>query len=62
MFKLACFTVAFLSVFYTREQQEAAAALMELQIWYYQPLPGGMPGCILNPVFRTNLLTALIGG
>ena len=45
-----------------REQIEAASALMELRVWYEQPLPGGMPGWLLNPVFRKNLLTALLGG
>ncbi|GFO00637.1 general transcription factor iih subunit 4 [Plakobranchus ocellatus] len=44
------------------EQVEAAAALMELRVWYEQPLPGGMPGWLLNPTFRKNLSTALLGG
>ncbi|CAG5122400.1 unnamed protein product [Candidula unifasciata] len=44
------------------EQLEAAAALVELRVWFEQPLPGGMPGWILNPVFRANFRTALLGG
>ncbi|XP_005091897.1 general transcription factor IIH subunit 4 [Aplysia californica] len=44
------------------EQLEAAAALMELRVWYEKPLPGGMPGWLLNHVFRKNLHTALLGG
>ncbi|GFR67636.1 general transcription factor IIH subunit 4 [Elysia marginata] len=45
-----------------KEQLEAAAALMELRVWYEQPLPGGMPGWLLNPIFRKNLATSLLGG
>jgi len=44
------------------DQCSAAAVLIELRVWYEQPLPGGMPGWLLNPVFRKNLLTALLGG
>ncbi|RUS87207.1 hypothetical protein EGW08_005047, partial [Elysia chlorotica] len=46
----------------SEEQLEAAAALMELRVWYEQSLPGGMPGWLLNPIFRKNLSTSLLGG
>jgi transcription initiation factor TFIIH subunit 4 len=45
-----------------REQQEAVAALAELRVWHTQPVVGGMMGWILNPVFRDNAKTALLGG
>ncbi|BFZ20616.1 hypothetical protein BsWGS_23655 [Bradybaena similaris] len=44
------------------EQLEAVAAMVELRVWFEQPLPGGMPGWILNHVFRTSFRTALLGG
>ncbi|XP_076454967.1 general transcription factor IIH subunit 4-like [Babylonia areolata] len=45
-----------------KDQQEVTAALTELRVWHSQAVVGGMMGWILNPVFRENLKTALLGG
>ncbi|KAL8575673.1 General transcription factor IIH subunit 4 [Nucella lapillus] len=45
-----------------KEQQEVKTALTELRVWHTQAVAGGMMGWIINPVFRENLKTALLGG
>lgn len=44
------------------ESKTASKVLSELKIWLEQPLPGGLPGWILNKTFRENLRVALLGG
>lgn len=48
--------------FCVRAQEESTGLLSGLRIWHTQLLPGGLQGLILNPVFRQNLRTALLGG
>ena len=36
--------------------------LTSLRVWHEHSLPGGLPGWLLNEVFRTNLKVALLGG
>ncbi|XP_070175821.1 general transcription factor IIH subunit 4-like isoform X2 [Littorina saxatilis] len=45
-----------------KERQEVVTALTELRVWHTQSVVGGMMGWILNPVFRENMKTALLGG
>ena len=45
-----------------KERQEVITALTELRVWHSQAVVGGMMGWILNPVFRENMKTALLGG
>ena len=40
----------------------ATNALSDLKVWIEQPLPGGLPGRLLNDTFRKNLKVALLGG
>ena len=40
----------------------ATKALSDLKVWIEQPLPGGLPGWLLNDTFRKNLKIALLGG
>ncbi|XP_072024475.1 general transcription factor IIH subunit 4-like [Amphiura filiformis] len=44
------------------EHREAVELLSVLRLWHDSSLPGGLPGWLLNPIFRTNLKTALLGG
>ncbi|PVD22460.1 hypothetical protein C0Q70_18274 [Pomacea canaliculata] len=44
------------------ELHQITSPLTELRVWHFQSLAGGMPGWILNPVFRENMKTALLGG
>jgi len=44
------------------EHSQAVDALNLLWIWNDSPMPGGLPGWILNPKFRHNLKVALLGG
>lgn len=46
----------------SEELQQVTSALTGLRVWHVQPLTGGMSGWILNPVFRENMKTALLGG
>ena len=34
----------------------------ELNIWKESPMPGGLPGWVLNPVFKKNIKIVLLGG
>ncbi|XP_071948018.1 general transcription factor IIH subunit 4-like [Antedon mediterranea] len=45
-----------------QEHNQAARVLSDLRIWHDRTLPGGLAGWVLNPVFRNNLKTALLGG
>ncbi|XP_014386124.1 PREDICTED: general transcription factor IIH subunit 4 [Myotis brandtii] len=47
---------------FSKAQEESTGLLSSLRIWHTQLLPGGLQGLILNPVFRQNLRTALLGG
>ncbi|XP_015426485.1 PREDICTED: general transcription factor IIH subunit 4 isoform X2 [Myotis davidii] len=47
---------------FSKAQEESTGLLSGLRIWHTQLLPGGLQGLILNPVFRQNLRTALLGG
>ena len=47
---------------FRKEQQEVISSLTELRVWHTQAVVGGMMGWILNPVFRENMKTALLGG
>ncbi|KAK7487264.1 hypothetical protein BaRGS_00021492 [Batillaria attramentaria] len=44
------------------EASQVTSALSSLRVWHTQPLTGTMSGWILNPVFRENMKTALLGG
>ncbi|XP_078455828.1 general transcription factor IIH subunit 4 isoform X1 [Lampetra fluviatilis] len=45
-----------------KAHEESAQLLRELRVWQDHVIPGGLPGLVLNPVFRANLRTALLGG
>lgn len=47
---------------YVKQHLEAVEALCELHIYMEYPVPGGLPGWILNTTFRKNLKIALLGG
>ncbi|XP_033122552.1 general transcription factor IIH subunit 4-like [Anneissia japonica] len=44
------------------DHNQASRVLSDLRIWHDRTLPGGLAGWILNPIFRNNLKTALLGG
>uniref|UniRef100_UPI00358E0753 general transcription factor IIH subunit 4-like isoform X1 n=1 Tax=Myxine glutinosa TaxID=7769 RepID=UPI00358E0753 len=44
------------------EHSDAVRVLCDLRLWQDSIIPGGLPGYILNPVFREKLRTALLGG
>ncbi|XP_041371329.1 general transcription factor IIH subunit 4-like [Gigantopelta aegis] len=50
----------------TKKHQEEHASMVQslsdLHVWHELPLPGGMPGWLLNNTFRTNMRIALLGG
>lgn len=53
-------TCSFISLF--RQHLEAVEALCELHIYMEYPVPGGLPGWVLNATFRKNIKVALLGG
>ncbi|XP_077986737.1 general transcription factor IIH subunit 4-like [Glandiceps talaboti] len=44
------------------EHLGSKTVLTDLRVWHDHPLPGGLAGWLLNPTFRMNLKTALLGG
>ncbi|PRD25915.1 UNVERIFIED_CONTAM: Gtf2h4 [Trichonephila clavipes] len=47
---------------YVKHHLDGVEALCELHIYMEAPVPGGLPGWILNTTFRKNLKIALLGG
>ncbi|XP_061598009.1 general transcription factor IIH subunit 4 [Cololabis saira] len=45
-----------------RDHDECVSVLVGLRLWHCQQLQGGLQGYILNPIFKENLRTALLGG
>ncbi|XP_054877856.1 general transcription factor IIH subunit 4 isoform X2 [Poeciliopsis prolifica] len=45
-----------------RDHDDCVSVLTGLRLWHSQHLQGGLQGYILNPVFKENLGTALLGG
>uniref|UniRef100_A0A1A8IHP0 General transcription factor IIH subunit 4 n=1 Tax=Nothobranchius kuhntae TaxID=321403 RepID=A0A1A8IHP0_NOTKU len=45
-----------------RDHDECVSVLTGLRLWHSQQLQGGLQGYTLNPVFKDNLRTALLGG
>ncbi|XP_022066838.1 general transcription factor IIH subunit 4 [Acanthochromis polyacanthus] len=45
-----------------KDHDECVSVLAGLRLWHSQQLQGGLQGYILNPVFKDNLRTALLGG
>uniref|UniRef100_A0A3B5QUW2 General transcription factor IIH subunit 4 n=2 Tax=Xiphophorus TaxID=8082 RepID=A0A3B5QUW2_XIPMA len=45
-----------------RDHDDCVTVLTGLRLWHSQHLQGGLQGYILNPVFKDNLGTALLGG
>ncbi|XP_028316441.1 general transcription factor IIH subunit 4 [Gouania willdenowi] len=45
-----------------KDHHECVSVLAGLRLWHNQQLQGGLQGYILNPVFKENLRTALLGG
>jgi transcription initiation factor TFIIH subunit 4 len=45
-----------------REHAEAVEALSGIRVWNEVAMPGGLPGWVLNHMFRHNLKIALLGG
>lgn len=45
-----------------KDHDECVSVLAGLRLWHSQQLQGGLQGYILNPVFKDNLKTALLGG
>ena len=49
-------------IFFFREHLAVSSILSELRVWQEAPIPGGLPGWILNSVYKKNLKIALLGG
>lgn len=47
---------------FVRDHDECVSVLSGLRLWHTQHLQGGLQGNVLNPVFKTNLRIALLGG
>lgn len=47
---------------YSKEHTHVCQVLSALSVWHDAPIPGGLPGWILNSTFKRNLKTALLGG
>ncbi|KAG8222518.1 hypothetical protein J437_LFUL004554 [Ladona fulva] len=47
---------------YSKEHLGVVQILSELRVWQEAAIPGGLPGWILNPVFKKNTKIALLGG
>uniref|UniRef100_A0A3Q2GAS3 General transcription factor IIH subunit 4 n=1 Tax=Cyprinodon variegatus TaxID=28743 RepID=A0A3Q2GAS3_CYPVA len=45
-----------------KDHDDCVSVLTGLRLWHSQHLQGGLQGYILNPVFKENLGTALLGG
>ncbi|KAM6899499.1 general transcription factor IIH subunit 4 [Xenentodon cancila] len=45
-----------------RDHDECVSVLVGLRLWHSQQLQGGLQGYSLNPIFKENLKTALLGG
>ncbi|XP_047240737.1 general transcription factor IIH subunit 4 [Girardinichthys multiradiatus] len=45
-----------------RDHDDCVSVLTGLRLWHSQHLQGGLQGYFLNPVFKDNLGTALLGG
>ena len=45
-----------------REVTEVAQTLIQLRIWHEVQLPGGLPGWVLNDIFRKNVRVCLLEG
>uniref|UniRef100_A0A3Q4G0E3 General transcription factor IIH subunit 4 n=1 Tax=Neolamprologus brichardi TaxID=32507 RepID=A0A3Q4G0E3_NEOBR len=45
-----------------KDHDECVSVLAGLRLWHSQQLQGGLQGYVLNPVFKDNLRTALLGG
>ncbi|XP_058790249.1 general transcription factor IIH subunit 4 [Phymastichus coffea] len=44
------------------DHENVVQVMNELHIWKEAPIPGGMPGWVLNSTFRKNLKIVLLGG
>ncbi|KAJ1530657.1 hypothetical protein ONE63_005529 [Megalurothrips usitatus] len=47
---------------HSKEHNEVIKVLSELRVWQEAAIPGGLPGWILNPIFKKNCRMALLGG
>ncbi|XP_052389677.1 general transcription factor IIH subunit 4-like [Carassius gibelio] len=45
-----------------KDHDQCVSVLTGLRLWHSQHLQGGLQGFVLNPVFKDNLRTALLGG
>ncbi|XP_070582185.1 general transcription factor IIH subunit 4-like [Ptychodera flava] len=45
-----------------QEHIQSTRVLSDLRVWHDHPIPGGLPGWLLNPTYRVNLKIALLGG
>uniref|UniRef100_A0A4W4F1M8 General transcription factor IIH subunit 4 n=1 Tax=Electrophorus electricus TaxID=8005 RepID=A0A4W4F1M8_ELEEL len=45
-----------------KDHDRCVSVLTGLRLWHSQQLQGGLQGMVLNPVFKDNLRTALLGG
>lgn len=50
------------SKLYFEEHQKVVQVLNELYVWKEASIPGGLPGWILNNIFKKNLKIVLLGG
>ena len=50
------------SKLYVEDHQKVLQVMNELNVWKEASIPGGLPGWILNAIFRKNLKIVLLGG
>ncbi|KAK6624480.1 hypothetical protein RUM43_004165 [Polyplax serrata] len=53
---------SWISQTYSKEHATATKVLTELRVWQEAAIPGGLPGWILNSVFKKNMKISLLGG
>ncbi|PSN55058.1 General transcription factor IIH subunit 4 [Blattella germanica] len=53
---------SWISQSYAKEHLEVSTILSDLRVWQEAAIPGGLPGWILNSVFKKNMKIALLGG
>ncbi|XP_037081882.1 general transcription factor IIH subunit 4-like, partial [Pollicipes pollicipes] len=55
-------TTSWVDTSHAKEVSLIAESLIQLHIWHEVQLPGGLPGWLLNDVFRKNVRVCLLEG
>lgn len=55
-------TTSWVDTTHAKEVSEVAQTLILLRIWHEVQLPGGLPGWVLNDIFRKNMRVCLLEG